>query len=105
MIKRLMAIAIIAAASMVAGSALHGQEAPGDPFQQDPGDGSGPGGGCSIPQGYTWGCGYSCSTTGGQCLCRENDLPRSICMKSNSGSGCGCFDHASDPCCGAPPAL
>jgi hypothetical protein len=65
-------------------------------------DGKTPGAaGCVVPYGYTWGCGYSCSTTGGECYCRENDLPHSICMKSNAGTGCGCFDHSSDPCCGA----
>ncbi|MEA2572288.1 MAG: hypothetical protein QOI24_4289 [Acidobacteriota bacterium] len=68
----------------------------------DPPPGSTPGApGCVVPYGYTWGCGYSCSTAGGECACRENEIPASICMKSNAGTGCGCFDHSSDPCCGA----
>src|SRR5206468_1204363 len=54
---------------------------------------------CVPPYGYTWACGYSCNTTDGLCRCQQNDNPTSICMKSQAGTGCGCFEHACDNCC------
>lgn len=63
--------------------------------------------GCNPPNGYTWGCGYSCSTTDGECACRETDSQTYICMKSGADAegGCGCFDNSSDPCCQRSPGL
>lgn len=56
---------------------------------------------CVPPYGYTWSCGTECYTFDGRCDCLQSGNPRSICMTSHAGTGCGCFAHECDACCTA----